>query len=425
MQWLGFCSGEALWKQVREARALVLPSEWYENAPMSVLEAYASGTPVIGADIGGIPEMIDADTGWVFRSGDAEDLARVLSAGGRDAGCGHRGHGSAREAARRNAIQPRALPRRGARRLSRPWNQMLNNDRATPPNLHSGSSAPAGCRQRTAASRPSPNISRRTWSERGWKVTVYCQEEGSAPISEDEWQGRAAGQDRGRGAGAAASVRFDWQATRHAAEAGEPCLTLGYNTAAFCALLRAKKIPNVINMDGIEWQRAKWGPVPKTWFWLNDWAGSWLGDHLVADHPDIKRHLETRVALEPITVIPYGADEIVEAPVEPVARAGIEPGKYMSVVARPEPRIRCSRSSAAFPEAARLQAGRARQVRRGGALPARGARRGRQRSDVRRRDLREAAWFRRCASIRWRTCTATRSAAPIRRWWRRSGPAIR
>jgi glycosyltransferase involved in cell wall biosynthesis len=80
VQWLGFCSGEALWKQVREARALVLPSEWYENAPMSVLEAYASGTPVIGADIGGIPEMIDADTGWVFRSGDAEDLARVLSA---------------------------------------------------------------------------------------------------------------------------------------------------------------------------------------------------------------------------------------------------------------------------------------------------------------------------------------------------------
>jgi len=78
VQWLGFCSGEALWKQVREARALVLPSEWYENAPMSVLEAYANGTPVIGADIGGIPEMIDADTGWVFRSGDAEDLARVL-----------------------------------------------------------------------------------------------------------------------------------------------------------------------------------------------------------------------------------------------------------------------------------------------------------------------------------------------------------
>src|SRR5690606_35889133 len=58
---------------------LVLPSEWYENAPMSILEAYASGTPVVGAAIGGIPEMIDEETGWVFRSGDVNDLARVLS----------------------------------------------------------------------------------------------------------------------------------------------------------------------------------------------------------------------------------------------------------------------------------------------------------------------------------------------------------
>lgn len=79
VEWLGFCSGDALWQQVRGARALVLPSEWYENAPMSILEAYASGTPVIGADIGGIPEMIDADTGWVFRSGDVDDLADKLT----------------------------------------------------------------------------------------------------------------------------------------------------------------------------------------------------------------------------------------------------------------------------------------------------------------------------------------------------------
>lgn len=79
VQWLGFCTGDALWQQVRGARALVLPSEWYENAPMSILEAYASGTPVIGADIGGIPEMIEPATGWTFRSGDVEDLAARLT----------------------------------------------------------------------------------------------------------------------------------------------------------------------------------------------------------------------------------------------------------------------------------------------------------------------------------------------------------
>ncbi len=79
VEWLGFCSGDALWQQVRGARALVLPSEWYENAPMSILEAYACGTPVIGADIGGIPEMIDPACGWTFRSGDVDELAARLA----------------------------------------------------------------------------------------------------------------------------------------------------------------------------------------------------------------------------------------------------------------------------------------------------------------------------------------------------------
>ena len=76
----GFQSDKALWDLVRGARAIVLPSEWYENAPMSVLEAYACGKPVIGADIGGIPEMITAgETGWLFPSGDSDALMELLS----------------------------------------------------------------------------------------------------------------------------------------------------------------------------------------------------------------------------------------------------------------------------------------------------------------------------------------------------------
>jgi glycosyltransferase involved in cell wall biosynthesis len=75
----GHLSGSALHEAVRNARAVVLPSEWYENAPMSVLEAYALGKPVIGADIGGIPELVRAgDTGLHFRSGDASALADAL-----------------------------------------------------------------------------------------------------------------------------------------------------------------------------------------------------------------------------------------------------------------------------------------------------------------------------------------------------------
>jgi len=76
---VGFKSGTALHDLIRNARAVVLPSEWYENAPMSVLESFALGKPVIGANIGGIPEMITpGETGWTYESGNQHDLAELL-----------------------------------------------------------------------------------------------------------------------------------------------------------------------------------------------------------------------------------------------------------------------------------------------------------------------------------------------------------
>lgn len=76
---LGHRNGEALHDAVRSARAVVLPSEWYENAPMSVMEAYALGKPVVGAAIGGIPELIrERETGVTFESGNADALAATL-----------------------------------------------------------------------------------------------------------------------------------------------------------------------------------------------------------------------------------------------------------------------------------------------------------------------------------------------------------
>ena len=70
----------ALFSIIRRARALVLPSEWYENAPLSVMEAYALGVPVIGAAIGGIPELVvEDDTGLLFESGNVRALANALA----------------------------------------------------------------------------------------------------------------------------------------------------------------------------------------------------------------------------------------------------------------------------------------------------------------------------------------------------------
>lgn len=78
---VGFQTGDALETLIREARFSVYPSEWYENCPFSVMESQMYGTPVVGAKIGGIPELIqDGKTGELFKSGDADELKEKVSA---------------------------------------------------------------------------------------------------------------------------------------------------------------------------------------------------------------------------------------------------------------------------------------------------------------------------------------------------------
>lgn len=172
---------------------------------------------------------------------------------------------------------------------------------------------------------------------RDWSVTVYCQHEGDGPLWEDDWRGVHRINIPVAGNSAKSTIVFDWLSTKHAARGNDLCLTLGYNTALFCALLRLRGVPNLINMDGIEWSRAKWGGIAKTWFWLNERAGCWLGNHLIADHPEIKAHLSTRVAPKKITTIPYGAVPVTAANVTLVRALGLEPGTYLTLIARAEP----------------------------------------------------------------------------------------
>jgi len=79
VKFLGYKSGKELEDLIGGAMFTILPSEWYENCPMSVLEAMARGKPVIGAKIGGIPELVrHGETGLLFESRDAQDLSDCL-----------------------------------------------------------------------------------------------------------------------------------------------------------------------------------------------------------------------------------------------------------------------------------------------------------------------------------------------------------
>lgn len=75
----GFQTGDALRRLIGEARFSVCPSSCYENCPFSVIESQMYGTPVLGARIGGIPELIDENsTGRFFESGNAQDLTEKI-----------------------------------------------------------------------------------------------------------------------------------------------------------------------------------------------------------------------------------------------------------------------------------------------------------------------------------------------------------
>jgi len=75
IEFVGFKQWDDIKKLVGGARFSVIPSEWYENNPLSVIEAECLGTPVLGARIGGIPELIDeGNTGMTFTSKDVNDF---------------------------------------------------------------------------------------------------------------------------------------------------------------------------------------------------------------------------------------------------------------------------------------------------------------------------------------------------------------
>jgi glycosyltransferase involved in cell wall biosynthesis len=177
--------------------------------------------------------------------------------------------------------------------------------------------------------------------ERGWSVTVYCQHEASDPNSprhgsEDIWNGIRRIHVISSVSGPLGTIEFDWWCVRHVLKEPGIDLILGYNTAVFALVNRIWGRTVIMNMDGIEWKRAKWNWAAKMWFRFNEIIGSKLCNVPIADHPEIARHLK-RYGCNRTIVIPYGADVVTEADASLVESFGIEPDRYFISIARIEP----------------------------------------------------------------------------------------
>ncbi len=76
---MGFLPNEKVREIIAGAKALILPTQWYEGFPMTILEAYSVGTPVIGSRMGNVGDLIlEGVTGSTFQYNSSSDLAEVI-----------------------------------------------------------------------------------------------------------------------------------------------------------------------------------------------------------------------------------------------------------------------------------------------------------------------------------------------------------
>lgn len=173
--------------------------------------------------------------------------------------------------------------------------------------------------------------------DHGWQVTVYCQvDQGPPGPVEDHWRG-VRRITFAADSGALGTMKFDLRAVRYAMNERGVMLALGYNTAVFSALVRLSGHPLLTNMDGIEWKRAKWPWHGRVWLYLNERIGALTSTKLIADHPEIAKHLWHMRSAKDVVMIPYGADPIASAPEEQVRALGLTPGRYILSIGRCEP----------------------------------------------------------------------------------------
>jgi glycosyltransferase involved in cell wall biosynthesis len=106
---LGALAPDELHRALTRARFTVIPSEWYENAPMAGFESLAAGRPIVGTRIGGITELIeDGRDGILFEPRDPRDLLAALQ---RAATLGPEARAYARAKAERGAARPPHMAR--------------------------------------------------------------------------------------------------------------------------------------------------------------------------------------------------------------------------------------------------------------------------------------------------------------------------
>lgn len=171
----------------------------------------------------------------------------------------------------------------------------------------------------------------------GVQVTVYC--EAGAGEQPGEYRGVRLRHLPAPAFGPLTTVLFDLRCLWHARRGFDVVYLLGYGAAPFCFLPRLHGTQVWLNVDGIEWRRAKWGRVAREYFKAMEFCSVHLPDRVIADAAGVRAHLRERHRRSvPCSVIAYGAPVVDEAPgADELSAWEVRADAYWLVVCRLEP----------------------------------------------------------------------------------------
>jgi len=171
---------------------------------------------------------------------------------------------------------------------------------------------------------------------KGNEVTVYC--EGKAEKKGTTYKGVNLVYIPSTKLGPLTTILFDLRCLWHARKDFDVVYMLGYGASVFCFLPRLWGTKVWINMDGIEWARAKWSFVAKVYFKIMEAIAVRIPDRIIADADSIKKFLQHRHPNMTIcSVIPYGARTVDNMSATMLSEYGLQPVGYYLVVCRLEP----------------------------------------------------------------------------------------
>ena len=106
--------------------------------------------------------------------------------------------------------------------------------------------------------------------------------------------------------------------------------------APLATLLRLRKVPYAVHVDGLEWKRLKWGPAGRRYYLWSERLATLTANALIADARGIQEYYSERYDT-PSVYIAYGAPQRSVDTYDGLATLGLEPGEYHLLVARIEP----------------------------------------------------------------------------------------